>query len=92
MDDVLARVRKRGAELLGEMQYEDVDRICYVRGPEGIQWLVPRFRLEGTWRSGDRLHFAARPSSWRRGVMAGPPMKMGVPGSWSCSRLIAALA
>jgi catechol 2,3-dioxygenase-like lactoylglutathione lyase family enzyme len=35
--DVLARLRKHGAELLGEVSdYEDIYRLCYVRGPEGI--------------------------------------------------------
>ena len=34
---VLARLRARGAELVGEVaQYEDSYRLCYVRGPEGI--------------------------------------------------------
>jgi catechol 2,3-dioxygenase-like lactoylglutathione lyase family enzyme len=37
IDDVLPRLRKHGAELLGEVvQYEDSYRLCYVRGPEGI--------------------------------------------------------
>ncbi len=37
LDDVVARLRARGAELVGEVvQYEDTDRLCYVRGPEGI--------------------------------------------------------
>ena len=37
MDDVVARLRTHGAELVGEVaQYEDVYRLCYVRGPEGI--------------------------------------------------------
>ena len=37
LDDVLARLRARGAELVGEvMQYENSYRLCYVRGPEGI--------------------------------------------------------
>jgi catechol 2,3-dioxygenase-like lactoylglutathione lyase family enzyme len=36
-DDVLARLRTHGAELVGEVeQYEDSYRLCYVRGPEGI--------------------------------------------------------
>ena len=34
--DVLARLRTRGAELVGEVaQYEDRYRLWYVRGPEG---------------------------------------------------------
>jgi catechol 2,3-dioxygenase-like lactoylglutathione lyase family enzyme len=37
IDDTLARLDKRGAELVGEVvQYEDVYRLCYIRGPEGI--------------------------------------------------------
>jgi catechol 2,3-dioxygenase-like lactoylglutathione lyase family enzyme len=37
IEDVLARLRAHGAELLGEVaQYEDMYRLCYVRGPEGI--------------------------------------------------------
>ena len=37
IEDVLARLRTHGAELVGEVaQYEDVYRLCYVRGPEGI--------------------------------------------------------
>lgn len=37
LDDTLARLGKRGAQLVGEVvQYEDVYRLCYIRGPEGI--------------------------------------------------------
>jgi catechol 2,3-dioxygenase-like lactoylglutathione lyase family enzyme len=37
IDDVLARLHTHGAELVGEVaQYEDIYRLCYVRGPEGI--------------------------------------------------------
>ena len=37
IDDVVARLRTRGAELIGEIvQYEDMYRLCYLRGPEGI--------------------------------------------------------
>jgi catechol 2,3-dioxygenase-like lactoylglutathione lyase family enzyme len=37
IDDVVARLRSHGAELLGEIaQYEDTYRLCFVRGPEGI--------------------------------------------------------
>lgn len=37
IDDVVARLQKHGAELVGEMvQYEDMYRLCYLRGPEGI--------------------------------------------------------
>ena len=37
VDDVVARLRSHGGELVGEIaQYEDIYRLCYVRGPEGI--------------------------------------------------------
>jgi catechol 2,3-dioxygenase-like lactoylglutathione lyase family enzyme len=37
LDDVVDRLRGHGAELVGEIaQYEDVYRLCFVRGPEGI--------------------------------------------------------
>ncbi|MFF8827709.1 VOC family protein [Streptomyces sp. NPDC015131] len=37
IDDVVARLLARGGELVGEVvRYEDVYRLCYVRGPEGI--------------------------------------------------------
>jgi catechol 2,3-dioxygenase-like lactoylglutathione lyase family enzyme len=37
IDDVVARLRTHGAELLDDIaQYEDVYRLCFVRGPEGI--------------------------------------------------------
>ena len=37
IDDVLARLRAHGAELIGEVvQYGDTDPLCYIRGPEGI--------------------------------------------------------
>ena len=37
IDDVVARLRGHGAELVGEIaQYEDHYRLCFVRGPEGI--------------------------------------------------------
>lgn len=37
LEEVLARLKAHGAELVGEVvQYEDSYRLCYVRGPEGI--------------------------------------------------------
>jgi catechol 2,3-dioxygenase-like lactoylglutathione lyase family enzyme len=37
LDDTLARLRERGARLVGEVvRYEDAYRLCYIRGPEGI--------------------------------------------------------
>ena len=37
LDDVVARLRTHGAELVGKIaQYKDLYRLCFVRGPEGI--------------------------------------------------------
>jgi catechol 2,3-dioxygenase-like lactoylglutathione lyase family enzyme len=37
IDDVVARLRNHGGELVGEIaQYEDAYRLCFMRGPEGI--------------------------------------------------------
>ncbi len=37
VDDAVARLRAHGAELMGEIvQYEDLYRLCYMRGPAGI--------------------------------------------------------
>jgi len=37
IDDTLARLGKLGAKIVGEVvQYENVYRLCYIRGPEGI--------------------------------------------------------
>ncbi|MFF7994624.1 VOC family protein [Kitasatospora xanthocidica] len=37
IDDTIARLRPHGAELIGEVaRYEDVYRLCYLRGPSGI--------------------------------------------------------
>jgi len=36
IDAVVARMRAHGAELIGEMQYGDTDRLAYIRGPEGL--------------------------------------------------------
>ena len=37
IDETLTRLRKHDAQLVGEVvQYEDLYRLCYIRGPEGI--------------------------------------------------------
>ena len=37
IDEMLARLRKLGAQLVDEVvQYEDAYRLCYIRGPEGL--------------------------------------------------------
>ncbi|MBN7138311.1 glyoxalase [Lysobacter enzymogenes] len=37
IDDTLERLRARGAQLAGDVvRYQDIYRLCYIRGPEGI--------------------------------------------------------
>lgn len=37
IDDTLARLRNHGAQLVGDVvNYQEVYRLCYIRGPEGI--------------------------------------------------------
>jgi catechol 2,3-dioxygenase-like lactoylglutathione lyase family enzyme len=37
VDDTITRLRAEGGELIGEVaQYEDIYRLCYMRGPAGI--------------------------------------------------------
>ncbi len=37
IDDTVARLCKRGAQLVGDVvQYANMYRLCYIRGPEGI--------------------------------------------------------
>jgi len=37
IDDTLTRLQKIGAQLVGEVvKYEEVYRLCYIRGPEGL--------------------------------------------------------
>ncbi|MBI3207045.1 MAG: VOC family protein [Myxococcales bacterium] len=37
IDETLARLRKCGAQLVGEVvEYKDAYRLCYIRGPEGL--------------------------------------------------------
>ena len=37
IDELVARLSKQGAEVVGEMvNYENIYRLCYIRGPEGI--------------------------------------------------------
>jgi len=37
IDDTLARLRKHGALLVGDVvRYEESSRLCYIRGPEGF--------------------------------------------------------
>jgi catechol 2,3-dioxygenase-like lactoylglutathione lyase family enzyme len=36
IDELVARLRAHGAEIIGEMRYADSYRLAYIRGPEGI--------------------------------------------------------
>ena len=37
LDETLAKLEKHGAQLVGEVvQYQDIYRLCYIRGPEGV--------------------------------------------------------
>ena len=46
IDDTLVRLRKRGAQLVGEVvQYETAYRLCYIRGPKDFPRARPRDRL-----------------------------------------------
>jgi catechol 2,3-dioxygenase-like lactoylglutathione lyase family enzyme len=36
IDEVVARMREHGAEVIGEMQYGESYRLAYIRGPEGL--------------------------------------------------------
>ena len=37
IDETLTRLRKHGAQLVGEVvQYEEAYRLCYIRGPDGL--------------------------------------------------------
>ena len=37
IDEMVERLCKRGAQLVGEVvQYRDIYRLCYIRGPEGL--------------------------------------------------------
>jgi hypothetical protein len=60
IEDVVARLRTHGAELVGELaQYEDSYRLCYVRGPRAS--------------SSDWLNSSAEGRRWDRALDAGMP-------------------
>jgi catechol 2,3-dioxygenase-like lactoylglutathione lyase family enzyme len=52
LDDTLDRLGKRGAQLVGEVvQYGDMYRLCYIRGPEGILLGLAQQLVEQTSRA-----------------------------------------
>jgi len=61
IDDTVARLRARGAQLVGEIvQYEDTYRLCYVRGPEGVLVALAQ-QLGATETRNDPFQKAERP-------------------------------
>jgi hypothetical protein len=43
IDDTLARLRNRGAKLVGTVvQYQETYRLCYIRGPKGFSSGSPK--------------------------------------------------
>jgi len=49
LDDTVAGLRANGAELVGEVaQYEDMYRLCYMRGPAGIIVALAEELLKGS--------------------------------------------
>ena len=68
IDDVVARMRAHGAELIGEMQYEDTYRLAYIRGPEGIMVGLAEETRKASARTGKA---AARPNPVSRAKPAG---------------------
>jgi len=47
IDETLERLRKRGAQLVGEVvQYKHAYRLCYIRGPEGFSSDSPKNSAE----------------------------------------------
>ena len=69
IEDVLARLRAHGAELVGEVaQYEDMYRLCYIRGPEGIIVALAEQLREGVsaWAQGELdLPGGKRDAGWQ---------------------------
>jgi catechol 2,3-dioxygenase-like lactoylglutathione lyase family enzyme len=50
IDGIVERMRTLGAEIIGEMQYEQSFRLAYIRGPEGIIVALAEQLGEGTPR------------------------------------------
>ena len=64
IDETLERLRKRGAQLVGEVvRYEDACRLCYIRGPEGLlTWAGTNLAWCGAIRGCSRSSARARRS------------------------------
>jgi len=72
IDDVVARMRARGAELIGEMQYEDTYRLAYIRGPEGIIVGLAEEMRKASKRTGKG---SGRSKPFSRAKPAGAPIR-----------------
>jgi len=68
LDEVVARMRAHGAELIGQMQYGDTFRLAYIRGPEGIIVGLAEEMRKRSKRTGQG---AARPKPLSRAKPAG---------------------
>jgi catechol 2,3-dioxygenase-like lactoylglutathione lyase family enzyme len=58
IEDVVARLRAHGGQLVGELtQYEDKYRLCYIRGPEGILVALAEQLPERRSRTAPEIYF-----------------------------------
>jgi catechol 2,3-dioxygenase-like lactoylglutathione lyase family enzyme len=91
IDETLARLRKRGAQLVSSevVQYEDAYRLCYIRGPEGLLIGLAQelgcstvsssaSRLRETRRTGGRPKVLAG----LKAAQLGPSLHATVEGVW----------
>jgi catechol 2,3-dioxygenase-like lactoylglutathione lyase family enzyme len=53
IDDTVTRLKKRGAEIVDKVvNYQDIYRLCYIRGPEGILiGLAQELKQQGSERT-----------------------------------------
>src|SRR5688500_14996232 len=71
IDHVVARMRRHGAELIGEMQYGDTYRLAYIRGPEGIIVGLAEELRGGARQVPARKRAKPKSASQRRKTIAG---------------------
>lgn len=56
IDDTLARLSKLGATVVDEVvNYEDIYRLCYIRGPEGVLIGLAQQLVQQTSRENPQL-------------------------------------
>jgi hypothetical protein len=88
IDAVVAGLRARGAELVGELErYEDSYRLCYVRGPEGII-----IELEGLYLlhidGGNKASAAGETGEGAIGALLKEPNGTAIPGAELSERIV----